>query len=244
MLAGAPMPKSTPWKPPRFEGFADARLSFFRTLAKHQDRAWFAEHKTEYEEGWQKPMLALLGEARAKLDPIYKHCELAEPKVMRIYRDVRFSKDKSPYKTWIGGGVSVARASKLPEAPAALYMHIGLENGRATCFGAAGIYAMMPDALARYRAALLDEKRGREIAGIVSKLEKKGFRVAAMETMKKVPRGVEPEHPRAQLLKKKGLIVSFEAPPAKIESRALLDWAVGQARAAAPMVEWLTFATA
>jgi uncharacterized protein (TIGR02453 family) len=238
------MPRATPPQETRFEGFADARLSFFRAVAKHQDREWFAAHKGEYEEGWHKPMLALLAEAREKLDRAYRHCELAEPKVMRIHRDVRFSKDKSPYKTWIGGGVSIARTAKLPEAPAALYMHVGLEEGRATCFGAAGIYGMMPDVLARYRAALLDEKRGREVAGIVAKLEKKGFRVGAMETTKKVPRGVDPDHPRAELLKRKGLVVSFDAPPSSIEKRALLAWVVERALAAVPLVEWLTFATA
>jgi uncharacterized protein (TIGR02453 family) len=238
------MAKAPPTTEARFDGFADARLSFFRSLAKHQDREWFAAHKAEYEEGWHKPMLALLGEAREALDKLYRHCELAEPKVMRIYRDVRFAKDKSPYKTWIGGGVSVARTAKLPEAPAALYMHVGLEQGRATCFGAAGVYGMTPDVLARYRGALTDDKRGREIAGIVAKLEKKGFRVGAMETMKKVPRGVDPEHPRAELLKRKGLIVSFDAPPTNIAKRALLGWAVERARAAAPLVEWLTFVTA
>ncbi len=238
------MPRATDTATPRFDGFADARLSFFRALDKHQDREWFASHKAEYEEGWQKPMHALLTEARAKLDKVYRHCELAEPKVMRIYRDVRFAKDKSPYKTWIGGGVSVARTAKLPDAPAALYMHIGLEDGKPTCFGAAGVYGMMPDVLARYRAAVLDEKRGREIAGMVAKLEKKGFRAGAMEETKKVSRGVDPEHPRAELLKKKGLVVSFEAPLASITKRALLDWAVDRARAAAPLVEWLTFATA
>jgi uncharacterized protein (TIGR02453 family) len=238
------MPKASDTDSTRFEGFADARLSFFRALDKHQDREWFVSHKADYEDGWHKPMHALLTEARAKLDKAYPHCELAEPKVMRIYRDVRFAKDKSPYKTWIGGGVSVARTAKLPDAPAALYMHMGLEGGKARCFGAAGVYGMMPDVLARYRAALLDEKRGREIAGIVAKLEKKGFRSAAMETMKKVPRGVDPEHPRAELLKKKGLIVSFEAPLTSITKRAFLDWAVDRARAAVPLVEWLTFATA
>jgi uncharacterized protein (TIGR02453 family) len=237
-------PKSPPTTAARFEGFADAKLSFFRALVKHQDRAWFAAHRGEYEEGWHEPMLALLTEARARLDAVYRYCDLAEPKVMRIHRDVRFSKDKSPYKTWIGGGVSVARTAKLPEAPAALYMHIGLENGRARSFGAAGVYGMAPDVLARYRAALLDDKRGRELAGMVAKLEKKGFRLGAMETTKNVPRGVDPAHPRAELLKKKGLIVSFDAPTAEITKRALLDWAMDRARAAAPVVEWLTFATA
>jgi uncharacterized protein (TIGR02453 family) len=238
------MPKTSPEPPARFTGFADARLSFFRALAKHQDRDWFLAHKSEYEEGWHKPMLALLTEAREKLDRVYRHCELAEPKVMRIHRDVRFSKDKSPYKTWIGGGVSVARGAKLPEAPAALYMHIGLGHGPTTCFGAAGIYGMMPESLARYRAALLDDKRGREVAGMVAKLEKKGFQVGAMETLQKVPRGVDEKHPRARLLKMKGLIVSFEPPAGSVAKRALLDWAVERAKAAAPLVEWLAFATA
>lgn len=237
------MPKS-PAAALHFTGFADSRLSFFRALAKHQDREWFLAHKHEYENGWHAPMLALLTEARAKLDPIYRHCELAEPKVMRIHRDVRFSKDKSPYKTWIGGGVSVARGAKLPEAPAALYMHAGLGHGSTACFGAAGIYGMMPDTLARYRKALLDDARGREVAGIVSRLEKKGFEVGAMETLKKVPRGVDPDHPRARLLKMKGLIVSFVPPTASLTKRALLDHVVERARAAAPLVEWLAFATA
>jgi uncharacterized protein (TIGR02453 family) len=238
------MPNAAAPSPARFDGFADARLSFFRSLAKNQNKAWFTAHKAEYEEGWQKPMQALLVEARAKLDAVYRHCELAEPRVMRIYRDVRFSKDKSPYKTWIGGGVSVARSAKLPEAPAALYMHMGVEGVRSFAFGAAGIYGMMPDALARYRAVLLDEKRGKEVAGLVTRLEKKGFKIGAMETMKKVPRGVDPEHPRARLLKMKGLIVSFEPPAASLAKRALLDFAVERARTAAPLVEWLTFATA
>ena len=229
---------------PRVTGFADSRLSFFRALAKHQDRDWFLTHKEEYEDGWHNPMLALLTEARQALDRIYRHCELAEPKVMRIYRDVRFSKDKSPYKTWIGGGVSVARAAKLPEAPAALYMHAGLGHGSTACFGAAGMYGMPPDALARYRKALLDEARGREVAGIVARLEKKGFEVGAMETLKKVPRGVDPEHPRARLLKMKGLIVSFVPPATSMTKRALLDHVVERARTAAPLVEWLAFATA
>ncbi len=239
------MPKAAAAPAAPFEGFADAKLSFFRALAKHQDRDWFAAHKHEYEEGWLAPMHALLGEARELLAPAYGKLQLAEPKVMRIYRDVRFSKDKSPYKTYIGGGVSLLGRGNLGEAPAALYLHAGLEmdGGRAGCFGAAGMYGMMPDALARFREALLDDRRGGAIAAVVAQLEKKGFRVTAMETTKKVPRGVDPDHPRAELLKKKGLVVTFEAPAASIPKRALLSWAVGQARAAIPLVEWLSAAT-
>src|SRR5947207_12419980 len=67
--------------PARFEGFADGDMKFFRALAKHQDRDWFAKHKAEYEEGWAAPMAALLGEVRAAIDSAYPDCELAEPKV-------------------------------------------------------------------------------------------------------------------------------------------------------------------
>ncbi len=92
-----------------FEGFADAQGKFFRSLAKHNDRDWFQSHKSEYEEGWNAPMKLLLSEVRAGIDRAYARIDLDEPKVFRIFRDVRFSKDKSPYKTHIGGYIPLAR---------------------------------------------------------------------------------------------------------------------------------------
>src|SRR4029453_17142710 len=85
----------------RFEGFAG--VDFFRELQKRQSREWFAKHKTEYEAGFVKPMAALLREAARALERSYPDCELDQPKVFRIHRDVRFSRDKSPYKTHIAG---------------------------------------------------------------------------------------------------------------------------------------------
>src|SRR5579859_1368943 len=67
VVASPPVPTKPAAADPRFDGFADSKLTFFRSLAKHQDREWFASRKGEYEEGWHKPMLALLTEARAKL---------------------------------------------------------------------------------------------------------------------------------------------------------------------------------
>src|SRR5262245_66306365 len=105
----------------RFGGFADSKGAFFTRLAKNQKKEWFTAHKAEYEAGWQRPMKLLLDGVRAKVDSAYPHLELGEPHVMRIYRDVRFSKDKSPYKTWMGGNVPLAGAqgSKMPEAASA-----------------------------------------------------------------------------------------------------------------------------
>lgn len=123
---------------PRFEGFADQGASFFKRLEKNQNKTWFDAHKAEYEDGWLRPMQALLSEARAALDKAYAHAELGEPHVMRIYRDVRFSKDKSPYKTWIGGGVPLASSGKtrMPDVPSALYFHVGAKE----LIAGAGLY--------------------------------------------------------------------------------------------------------
>ena len=228
-----------PSSPPKFTGFADAKARFFHQLAKNQSREWFAAHKAEYEEGWAAPMLALVTEVAAKLDASYPDVELEPPKVFRLHRDVRFSKDKSPYKTHASAVVSVKRKGTVTEVPAALYIQVGTDGVMA-----AGQYGMSGEGLARYRAALLDEKRGAEIAKIVAKLLKEGFELGAMDTLKKPPRGVDPDHPRIELLRMKGLMVRFPALPASLlTDRKLVDWLVIHGKKAAPLVRWLSFAT-
>ena len=113
--------------PTRFAGFADRDARFFKSLAKHQDRDWFAAHRGEYDEGWLAPMKALLAAIREKLAPRYTREEIAAPKVFRIHRDVRFSKDKSPYKTHIGGYLGVEGGAAGPGGAAALYVHVGAD---------------------------------------------------------------------------------------------------------------------
>src|SRR5579859_1661803 len=180
-----------------FRGFADANAKFFSTLAKHQDRDWFQAHKSEFEEGYNEPMKALLSEVRDAVDKSYRHCDLDLPKIFRIYRDVRFSKDKSPYKTHIGGVVPIKRGGKMTEVPMALYFHVGQPNS----FGAAGHYMMDPPALDRFRKAVADDKRGRELDKILAALEKKGFSIDSHDTYARVPKGYDPDHPRAEHLK-------------------------------------------
>ena len=126
------MAKQTRATPARFEGFADRDGRFFGALARNQRREWFESHRGEYEQGWLTPMKALLCE------PLFQEDALAAPKVFRIYRDVRFSKDKSPYKTHIGGYVALEGAGQGPSAQAALYLHIGARE----LFVAAGQYMM------------------------------------------------------------------------------------------------------
>jgi uncharacterized protein (TIGR02453 family) len=227
---------------PGFEGFADGEGKFFKQLAKNQKRDWFEARKQEFEEGWNAPMKALLTDVRGAIDRAYAHCDLDEPKVFRIYRDVRFSKDKSPYKTWIAGCIPVKKTGKVTETPVAVYMHFGTENTVAS-----GLYMMEPAGLARYRTAVADDKRGAELGKILAKLTKAGFSMDTMhqDHLKKVPKGFDPEHPRADLLKRKGLGVSFPAlPKGMLASPKLAPWLADHAKKVVPLVEWLVFATA
>jgi uncharacterized protein (TIGR02453 family) len=226
-----------------FSGFHDDGARFFKALAKKNERAWFVAHKAEFEEGWNAPMKALLAEVAEGVDRAYPRCDLDEPKVFRIFRDVRFAKDKAPYKTHLGGFIPIKRAGKrTTDLPMALYFHVGATER----FGAAGHYMMEPESLARFRAAVADETRGKELVKMLAALQKKGYSVdAPHDALKRVPKGFEPDHPRAELLKRKGLTVSFPALPKGIlVDRELIKWLVTASKTASPLVEWLVFATA
>jgi uncharacterized protein (TIGR02453 family) len=221
--------------PARFEGFADAGARFFHALKKHQSRDWFAAHRHEYDERWVAPMKLLLAEVRDRIDPLFVQHALGEPRVFRIHRDVRFSKDKSPYKTHIGAYIPLAQSGHGPSQPVPLYLQLGTET-----FVGAGHYMMDPSQLTRYREAVLDERRGRDLGRILATARKAGLEVGSYETLKKVPRGVDPEHPRAELLQRKGLTLHVPAVPKRlIVSRALVPWLVKQVDRARPLVEWL-----
>lgn len=102
---------------------------------------------------------------------------------------------------------------------------------------------MTPPQLARFRAALLDEQQGAALATLLRGLGRAGYGTGAHDTLVKVPRGIDPAHPRADLLRQKGLIVTFPAlPPALLVERGLVTWLVKHAKRVAPVVEWLAAA--
>jgi uncharacterized protein (TIGR02453 family) len=226
--------------PARFNGFADTECAFFHALDEHQDRDWYTAHKRDFDEGWSAPMSALLTEVRDNLAGAYKGVALREPKVFRLQRDVRFSLDKTPYKTNVSGVLSTTGRGASHETPAAVYLQLGVES---LCAG--GLYAMMGDTVDRYRAALLDARAGAALAKLTDALVAKGYTLDAIETLKTAPRGVDKAHPRIELLKRKGLVVMFpEVPRAKLTSRDLVDWVTAHALEAAPVVRWLAKHTA
>jgi uncharacterized protein (TIGR02453 family) len=234
----ARMARPKPAAPTAFRGFADARGDFFVALALQNDRDWFQAHRAQYEEGWARPMAALLKEVRGRLRGVYGKRALSPPRVFRLNRDVRFSKDKSAYKTHVAGWIPLATGPQTSpmSSPAALYLQIGpLER-----FTGSGCWMLEPEALQRFRAALLDPRRGAALARHLAALEAKGFSASSAERLVRVPAGVDPDHPRADLLRMKGLVVDPGQVPRRLLTRPeLVDWLVERARAAAPVVSWL-----
>jgi uncharacterized protein (DUF2461 family) len=129
---------------------------------------------------------------------------------------------------------------KTTEVPMALYFHVGQPHA----FGAAGHYMMDPRGLQRFRQAVADEKRGKELDKILASLRKKKFSVDSHGEFKRVPKGYAPDHPRAEHLKRKGLTVGFpDLPNGILATPRLVPWLAVQVKTAAPLVEWLVFAT-
>jgi uncharacterized protein (TIGR02453 family) len=220
-----------------FQGFSRDGIDFLVELAANNDRAWFQPRKDDYERLLKRPMedlcVALAEVFAARGIPL-----VADParSPFRIYRDVRFSKDKSPYKTHIGGYVAVAGSTPGPSGIAAPYVHVGADE----VFVGAGQYMMDPVQLTRFRAAVVDDERGAAVGAILKKLERAGFEVGSYDALQRVPRGFDPEHPRAALLKRKGLIVSYPDLPRKLlVEPGLVDWIVTQTKRVVPLVEWL-----
>jgi uncharacterized protein (TIGR02453 family) len=219
-----------------FTGFPKGAERFWHELAGEMSREWFAAHKGEYEELWLRPMEAMLEDVRAAIAPAYKAVGLAKPKIFRIHRDVRFSKDKTPYKTHIAGLLSTGKGgSGVTEQAAALYVSFGMEE-----FAAAGLWHFGPEQLARWRKRLLDGKKGGEIGKLAAAATKRGWTLDGEDSTVRVPRGFSDDHPRAELAKRKGFAVGFP-PLAKglIYKPALVRALADRAIAAAPLVTWL-----
>ena len=180
-------------------------------------------------------MVALLAAVHERIDQYFPHHALAAPKIFRINRDVRFSKDKAPYKTHIGGYIALD-GGQGPSAPMGLYFHVSHEE----IFAAAGHYMMLPPQLARFRAAVLDDQTGTTLTRLLAPLLHAGFTVGSHEVLQRVPRGVDPAHPRADLLKRKGLIVTFPTLPRPLlVSPKLVPWLATHVKRSVPLIEWL-----
>ncbi len=220
-----------------FRGFPSACPRFYAGLARHNDREWFAAHKEEYLRDVVAPAQAFVVEMGARLRRLAPAIRF-DPRpggsgsIFRIYRDTRFSKDKSPYKTHLGIFFWEGERKWGP----GFYFH--LEPPRLQLY--VGKYVFDKEELAAWRAAVDDTRRGAALAALVLKARRAGFELGGAN-YKRVPAGFAADHPRADLLRHDSVwLCSDEKVPAALRSRKLLDWCFRRFQGMAPLHRWLS----
>jgi uncharacterized protein (TIGR02453 family) len=199
-----------------FSGWPEEALDFYDGLAADNTKTYWTEHRAIYDEKILRPM-AELAEELAE--------EFGEPKIFRPYRDVRFSSDKTPYKTHIGAVIGGTGYIQLSAE--------GLAAG-------AGMWQLSPGQLARYRAAVASDLAGPELERLAAVIEKAGLTVHGHGVLKSAPRGYPPDHPRIGLLRYKGLTTWREWPVEPwLETASAKDRLIDFLRTSLPLVAWL-----
>jgi uncharacterized protein (TIGR02453 family) len=203
-----------------FGGFPTTGLDFYDDLEVDNTRAFWEKHKGTYDYAIKGPMTALC----AALAP-----EFGEAKIFRPFRDVRFARDKTPYKTAQGAYVGVGPST-------GWYVELSARGVRT----GAGFYDANGPRIAAIRAAIDDERTGAELAHLIDHLRGGGW-VIGGHTLKTTPRGYPPDHPRIELLRHKSLTIGhdygFEP---IIHTPELLEAVRDDWRTLKPFVDWVT----
>lgn len=200
-----------------FSGWRPAAADFYRGLEVDNSKAYFTAHRPVYDEEVVAPMRALL----AELEPAY-----GAGKIYRPNRDIRFSADKSPYKIEV--------AAHLGER---LFIRLDADE----LMVGAGLYLMSPSQLTAYRAAVDAPASGGSLTAAVDAVHAAGLDLASHDALATVPRGFARDHPRAELLRRKGLAATIGWPVDEpwVATPGALDRIIGGFEASRPLLEWL-----
>jgi len=217
-----------------FPGFPPAGMAFLRALAKNNDREWFTPRKAAFESTVRQPMIELVAAIHGEMLRFAPHY-VGEPAkcVYRIYRDTRFSKDKTPYKTYAS----------------ALFLRNGFDKytgGAAYYFAvspaeieiAGGVYTPDRDVLLAVRRHIADNHREFRKTFTSPKV-KKLFGELGGASLSRVPKGFDPEHPAAGLIRRKNYLLDARLDPKLATTPQLLTEIVKRIEAMTPFVEFL-----
>lgn len=204
---------------PGFTGIPLAALDFYEDLEDDNSRSFWLAHKDVYDSAVRAPIDALM----AALAP-----EFGPAKIFRPYRDVRYAKDKTPYKIQQGAVVHAPGSG-------ALYLHIGA----AGLFVGGGMFQLNPDQVQRLRRAVDDDVTGRALSRVVNALPKAGFALGG-DQLTRVPAGYAKDHPRAELLRYRSVTAGrdFGAPDWLSRPQLVVEVAAAW-RSLGPLNRWL-----
>ncbi len=228
--------------PTPFPGFPQAGLDFLAELAAHNTREWFAPRKQDYIRLLRDPALAFVAAIGTRLQTLAPHVRVdlrtnGGGSLMRINRDTRFSKDKSPYK--------IELPMMLWEGPGRKMEHPGFGiRLRPVGLGImAGMFGFNKDMLTAYREAVDDPELGAELVALRDTVLASGAYRLNETHYKRVPRGFDADHPRAELLRHNGLWIGMDEgtdiPPEIVTTPDVVDVAFGVCERIAPVQRWL-----
>jgi uncharacterized protein (TIGR02453 family) len=219
-----------------FKGFSAQTGDFFNQLVMNNNKAWFDQNRADYEEYVLEPARAFIlamGEALRPYCPGLNAIPQVNKSIFRLNRDVRFSKDKTPYKTHLGIWMWEGEGKRM-ECPG-FYFHfqppsLMLGGGR---------YVFDKAQLEAYRESVVHEKHGKTLAKIVQEAAGAGLEIG-VKHYKRVPRGYDREHPNADLLLHNGLTAMHsELIPQEFSSADLVEYCLGYYKKMLPMHRWL-----
>lgn len=220
----------------RFDGFPKDFFAFFRELKAHNDRAWFEANKPRFRDSVQAPMSQFIAAMAPHLRRVSKHFVAdARPNggsMFRIYRDVRFAKDKRPYKEHSACHFRHTLAKDV-HAPG-FYMHFAPDE----VFFGGGWWMPDADALGKVRTAIADKPAGWRKAVNGRDFTHRFGRIRG-EGLTRPPRGFDPEHPLIGDIKRKSFYAMQQADPKLAQSPELVDEVAGSFRAIAPLMRFL-----
>jgi len=228
---------STEAQTAEFTGFPPQTFEFLLGIAANNEKAWFDAHRADYDAHYLAPAVAFVSALGPRLQSEVSSKVQYEAKVngslFRINRDVRFSKDKTPYKThldmWFWEG-----ERKGWDSPG-YFLRFMPER---VILGA-GMHHLMPPQLKLYREAVIGESLGLELAAIAAEAEGQGFTVG-YRTRKMMPRGFDAAHERARFLLHEDLTATWDGGlPRETGSPAFVDWCVARFKQASPVNDWL-----
>jgi uncharacterized protein (TIGR02453 family) len=220
-----------------FDGFPKDFFAFFRELKAHNERPWFEANKQRFRDSVQAPMSAFIAAMAPRLKKVSRNF-VADPRpvggsMFRLYRDVRFAKDKRPYKENAGCHFRHAGAKDV-HAPG-FYMHFSADE----VFHGGGMYLPEPPALAKIRDAIVKKPRAWNALKADRTFVKTFGGLGDGHALTRPPRGYDPNHPLIEDIKKKSFFAMHTSSVKAAQSPDFADEVAKTFHAAAPLMKFL-----
>jgi uncharacterized protein (TIGR02453 family) len=223
---------------PPFEGFPKEAIGFLKKLKKNNNRVWFQRHKDEYEDRVRFPMQCLIATLAQRMIDVAPEIEF-NPKrsIFRIYRDVRFSKNKAPYKTNIAASFELRGKRKPTETPG---LYVGIEPGE--IFVGGGLYMPTGEQLKAIRHSMTT-KPDEFLEVVRDRRFRREFGEIEGEKLLKAPLGYPKDHPMIEYLRYRQFYVGKVYGDAACYAGSFVDTVAAVFTDAMPLVRWLARAT-